>query len=154
MLHVTRWLTADEQRTWRAFGSAMRQLTDRLDRDLQAAAGMPITYYELLVMLSEAPDRTLRMSELAQRTESKPSRITHAVGKLEQSGWVRREHYPGDRRGWLTVLTDEGLAALRAAAPAHVDSVRAHLIDLLTPEQVRQLGEISEIVGAHLTASR
>lgn len=154
MLHVTRWLTADEQRTWRAFGSAMRQLTDRLDRDLQAAAGMPITYYELLVMLSEAPDRTLRMSELAQRTESKPSRITHAVGKLEQSGWVRREHYPGDRRGWLTVLTDEGLAALRAAAPAHVDSVRAHLIDLLTPEQVRQLGEISEIVSAHLAASR
>ncbi|MFI9780775.1 MarR family winged helix-turn-helix transcriptional regulator [Streptomyces sp. NPDC051956] len=147
---MTRWLTDDEQRTWRAFGSAMRLLTDRLDRDLQATAGMPTTYYELLVMLSEAPERTLRMSELAKRTNSRPSRISHAVGKLEASGWVRREHYPGDRRGWLAVLTDQGLTALKAAAPAHVESVRTHLLDLLTPQQVEQLGEISEVVLNHL----
>ncbi|HEY3502719.1 MAG TPA: MarR family transcriptional regulator [Actinocatenispora sp.] len=148
---MVRWLTDDEQRTWRAFGPVMRLLTHRLDRDLRSAAGMPITYYELLVMLSEAPARTLRMSELAQYTDSSPSRISHAVGKLEESGWVRREHCAGDRRGWLAILTDDGLAALKAAAPTHVESVRAHLIDLLTPRQIRQLGEISEALMAHLS---
>ncbi|BCJ31843.1 MarR family winged helix-turn-helix transcriptional regulator [Actinocatenispora sera] len=147
---MTRWLTDDEQRTWRAFGPVLRLLVDRLDRDLRSAAGMPITYYELLVMLSEAPDRTLRMSELAQHTNSSPSRISHAVGKLEEAGWVRREHCAGDRRGWLAVLTPRGLAALKAAAPTHVASVRAHLVDVLTPAQVRQLGEISEALLAHL----
>ncbi|TDC42414.1 MarR family transcriptional regulator [Micromonospora sp. KC213] len=129
----------------------MRLLTDRLERDLQTAAGMPPTYYELLVLLSEAPERTMRMSELAHWTNSKPSRISHAVNKLEQSGWVRRKHYEGDRRGWLATLTDEGLAALEKAAPRHLQSVRAHLIDLLTAEQIRQLGDISEVVLAHLT---
>ncbi|MEV0997016.1 MarR family transcriptional regulator [Nonomuraea sp. NPDC050202] len=151
MLGVTRWLNDDEQRSWRAFAQASRLLIDRLDRDLQSEAGMPPTYYELLVLLSEAPQRTLRMSELARWTRSKPSRISHAVNKLEQSGWVRREHYEGDRRGWLAVLTDEGLAALRVAAPRHVESVRAHLIDALTPEQFRQLGEISQALLDHLT---
>ncbi|MEV4115154.1 MarR family transcriptional regulator [Nonomuraea sp. NPDC049695] len=149
---MTRWLSDGEQRTWRTFGLTMRLLTDRLERDLQTAAGMPPTYYELLVLLSEAPERTLRMSELALWTNSKPSRISHAANKLEQSGWIRREHYAGDRRGWLAVLTDQGLAALQAAAPAHVDSVRAHLIDLLTPEQIQQLGEISQVLLDHLTA--
>ncbi|RJL32816.1 MarR family winged helix-turn-helix transcriptional regulator [Bailinhaonella thermotolerans] len=146
----TRWLDDEEQRSWRAFGLATRLLLDRLERDLQEAAGMPPTYYELLVLLSEAPGRTMRMSELARWTHSKPSRISHAVGKLEQAGWVRREHLESDRRGWLAVLTDEGQAALRVAAPAHVQSVRAHLIDVLSPEQVRQLGDIGETLLRHL----
>ncbi|MEV4580487.1 MarR family transcriptional regulator [Nonomuraea jabiensis] len=140
----TRWLNDEEQRSWRAFGLATRLLLDRLERDLQEAAGMPPTYYELLVLLSEAPDRTMRMSELARWTHSKPSRITHAISKLEQAGWVRRQHLASDRRGWLAVLTDEGLAALRAAAPRHLESVRTYLIDVLSPEQVSQLGDISE----------
>nr|WP_311132231.1 MarR family transcriptional regulator [Nonomuraea gerenzanensis] len=148
---MTRWLNDDEQRAWRAFAQATRLVNDRLDRDLMRSAGMPPTYYELLVLLSEAPRRTMRMSELAHWTRSKPSRISHAVNKLEQSGWVRREHYEGDRRGWLAVLTDEGLAALEAAAPCHVESVRAHLIDALTPEQFRQLGELSQALLDHLT---
>jgi DNA-binding MarR family transcriptional regulator len=148
---MTRWLNDDEQRTWRALGLTMRLLTDRLERDLQAAAGMPPTYYELLVLLSEAPERTMRMSELAHWTNSKPSRISHAVNKLEQAGWVRREHYAGDRRGWLAVLTDKGKAALETAAPVHVESVRTHLIDRLSPEQIRQLGDISETLLKHLT---
>ncbi|MGP3932116.1 MarR family winged helix-turn-helix transcriptional regulator [Nonomuraea sp. KM88] len=151
---MTRWLTDDEQRTWRAFGRASRLLTDRLERDLQAGAGMPPTYYELLVLLSEAPDRTMRMSELAHWTHSKPSRISHAINKLEQAGWVRREHCADDRRGWLAILTDEGKAALEAAAPLHVESVRTHLIDLLSPEQIRQLGDISETVLKHLTDTK
>ncbi|TMR93105.1 MarR family winged helix-turn-helix transcriptional regulator [Nonomuraea basaltis] len=144
-----KWLSEEEQRVWRAFGSATRLLNERLERDLQAA-GMPLTYYELLVMLSEAPDRTLRMAELAKWTRSKPSRISHAVNKLEQAGWVRREHYAGDRRGWLAVLTDEGFEALRTAAPLHVTSVRANLIDALRPEQLRQLEEISRTLLDHL----
>ncbi|MFI7643862.1 MarR family winged helix-turn-helix transcriptional regulator [Nonomuraea sp. NPDC049400] len=144
-----KWLSEDEQRAWRAFGAATRLLTERLDRELQAA-GMPLTYYELLAMLSEAPDRTLRMTELAKWTRSKPSRISHAVGKLEQAGWVRREHYAADRRGWLAVLTDEGFEALQAAAPRHVASVRDNLIDVLTPEQLRQLEEISRTLLDHL----
>jgi DNA-binding MarR family transcriptional regulator len=148
---MTSWLNDDEQRTWRALGLTMRLLTDRLERDLQAAAGMPPTYYELLVLLSEAPERTMRMSELAHWTNSKPSRISHAVNKLEQAGWVRREHYAGDRRGWLAVLTDKGKAALETAAPVHIESVRTHLIDRLSPEQIRQLGDISETLLKHLT---
>ncbi|WP_193318210.1 MarR family winged helix-turn-helix transcriptional regulator [Nonomuraea phyllanthi] len=148
---MTRWLTDDEQHAWRTFGLATRLLTDRLERDLLAAADMPPTYYELLVLLSEAPQRTMRMSELAHWTNSKPSRISHAVNKLEQKGWVRREHYAGDRRGWLARLTDDGAAALRAAAPQHVASVREHLIDLLTPEQLRQLADISQVLLGHLT---
>ncbi|MFF5208919.1 MarR family winged helix-turn-helix transcriptional regulator [Streptosporangium sp. NPDC000396] len=148
---MTRWLNNDEQRAWRAFGLATRLLTDRLERDLQAAADMPPTYYELLVLLSEAPERTMRMSELAHWTNSKPSRISHAINKLEQKGWVRREHYADDRRGWLTVLTDDGLAALQTAAPQHVASLREHLIDPLTPEQLRQLGDISQVLLDHLT---
>jgi len=146
----TRSLNNQEQRSWRAFGLATRLLVDRLERDLQEAAGMPPTYYELLVLLSEAPDRTMRMSELAHWTHSKPSRITHAIGRLEQAGWVRREHLASDRRGWLAVLTDQGLAALETAAPPHLASVRANLIDVLTPEEVRQLGQISEKLLAHL----
>ncbi|WP_433444009.1 MarR family winged helix-turn-helix transcriptional regulator [Nonomuraea sp. CA-141351] len=148
---MTRWLTDDEQHAWRTFGLTTRLLTDRLERDLLAAADMPPTYYELLVLLSEAPQRTMRMSELAHWTNSKPSRISHAVNKLEQKGWVRREHYADDRRGWLAVLTDDGLTALRAAAPQHVASVREHLIDLLTPEQLRQLSDISQVLLDHLT---
>ncbi|MEU6786336.1 MarR family transcriptional regulator [Nonomuraea angiospora] len=151
---MTRWLNDDEQRAWRAFGLATRLLTDRLERDLLAAADMPPTYYELLVLLSEEPARTMRMSELAHWTNSKPSRISHAINKLEQKGWVRREHYADDRRGWLAVLTDDGLAALQAAAPEHVASVRRHLIDLLTPEQLRQLADISEAVLDHLAGPR
>ncbi|WP_327585967.1 MarR family transcriptional regulator [Nonomuraea sp. NBC_00507] len=144
-----KWLSEEEQRAWRAFGTATRLLTERLERDLQAA-GMPLTYYELLVMLSEAPDRTLRMAELAKWTRSKPSRISHAVNKLEQAGWVRREHYAADRRGWLAVLTDEGLQALQGAAPLHVTSVRANLIDVLSPEQLRHLEDISRTLLDHL----
>lgn len=144
------WLSDHEQRTWRAFGLATRLLTNRLERDLLRDAGMPPTYYELLVLLSEAPEQTMRMNELARRTHSKPNRISHAVTKLDEAGWVHREHDPHDRRGWRAVLTDKGLSALHEAAGRHVVSVRTHLIDALTPAQVRQLGEISETLLNHL----
>src|SRR5688500_15969578 len=116
-----RWLTADEQRTWRAFLTATRYLADSLDRQLQRDSSMPHAYYELLVRLSEAPNRTLRMSQLADRAGSSRSRLSHAVARLEDLGWVRREECDTDRRGQMAVLTDEGFAALAAAAPGHVE---------------------------------
>ena len=105
---------------------------------------MPHAYYEILVRLSEAPRRTLRMSDLAAATTSSRSRLSHAVARLEESGWVRRSTCPTDRRGQLAVLTDQGAAALAAAAPGHVEGVRRHLFDVLTPAQVRELAAISE----------
>jgi len=133
--------------------TANRLLVDRVEEDLRSEAGISPTYYELLALLAGAPGNALRMSELAARSMSKPSRITHAVNRLEQQGLIQREHCPDDRRGWSAALTDSGRAMLAAAAPPHVDSVRAHLIDLLTPAQVRQLGEISDILLRHLAGA-
>jgi DNA-binding MarR family transcriptional regulator len=147
---VTRWLDADQQRAWRAYLTATQLLHARLDRELQRDSGIPHAYYEILVRLSEAPDRVLRMSELADAADSSRSRLSHAVARLEQAGWVRRESCPTDRRGAFARLTDEGFAALGAAAPAHVKSVRRHLVDRLTPEQLHQLGQISEVILAGL----
>lgn len=144
----TRWLSPDEQRTWRSYIEANRLLNDALDRQLQRDAGMPHAYYEILVRLSDVPGHRLRMSELAHSSLSSRSRLSHAVSRLEERGWVRRESCPTDGRGALAVLTDEGFAVLEAAAPAHVAEVRERLIDRLTPEQVRQLGEIARAICA------
>lgn len=141
-----RWLDAEEQRTWRAFLGATRLLFDALDRQLQRESGMPHAYYEILVRLSEAPARTLRMSELAQRSQSSRSRLSHAVARLAETGWVRREPCPEDARGALAILTDEGFAALAAAAPGHVEAVRRYLFDPLSSAQVAQLRAISEAI--------
>jgi len=142
----TRWLDDREQAVWRSYLAATRLLAAQLDRELQQDGGMPHTYYEILVRLSESPDRTLRMSQLADASDSSRSRLSHAVARLEENGWVVRESCPTDRRGAFARLTDAGFDALAAAAPAHVESVRTHLLDPLTPEQVRRLGEISEAI--------
>lgn len=134
-----RWLSDDEQRAWRAFLTFLASLDRDLDRQLQRDAGMPHAYYMVLAMLSEAPARTLRMSQLAEATASSPSRLSHAVARLEEKGWVRRERHQTDRRGALAVLTDEGLAAIQAAAPGHVAAVREALFDKLDPAQVQQM---------------
>jgi DNA-binding MarR family transcriptional regulator len=145
-----RWLDADEQRTWRGFFAASQLLFDRLDRELQRDAGMPHAYYEILVRLSEAPDRSLRMSDLARHTRSSRSRLSHAVARLEERGWVARRDCDTDKRGQIAALTGAGLDALKAAAPGHVDGVRTHLFDPLSPEQITQLREISETIAAKL----
>jgi DNA-binding MarR family transcriptional regulator len=146
----TRWLTPDEQRAWRAFGAASRLLFDQLDRELQRDADLPHAYYEILVRLSEAAGRSMRMSDLAEATLSSRSRLSHAVARLEERGWVRREECATDRRGQLARLTDDGLAALAAAAPGHVEGVRRHLFDQLTDAQVGQVRELAEAVLRHL----
>ena len=139
-------MSEEEQCTWRAVLAAIQLLSDELDRELQRDADMPHTYYEILVALSEAPSRALRMSQLAERCWSSRSRLSHAVSRLEEAGWVRREACPTDKRGSLAVLTDQGFSALEAAAPGHVEAVRRAVFDVLTPEQVRQLGEISATI--------
>lgn len=139
---TTRWLTSDEQRAWRAYIAASHLLEDALDRQLQQEAGMPHLYYSILANLSEAPERRLRMTDLAQRTKITRSRLTYAVTRLEKDGTVRREGCPTDRRGSVAVLTDDGMALLERTAPGHVKTVRASLFDHLTAEQVGQLEEI------------
>jgi DNA-binding MarR family transcriptional regulator len=123
-----------------------------LDRELQRDAAIPMSYYEVLVRLSESPDRTARMGDLADRSFSSRSRLSHAVTKMEQRGWVERLPFSGDRRGQLARLTDEGFATLEAAAPGHVEAVRRLLVDPLTPEQFAQLGQLCAIVLGHLDA--
>ena len=147
----TQWLDDDEQRTWRAFLTAQRLLFDRLERQLQRDAGLPHAYYEILVRLSEAPDRTLRMSQLADSSLSSRSRLSHAVARLEAAGWVRRRACAEDRRGSFAELTPEGLAKLEASAPGHVEAVRRGLFDALSPEQVAALRDISDTLVAHLS---
>ena len=147
---MVRWLTAEEQRAWRAYLEMTRLLFDRLDHELQRDAGLPHAYYEILVALSEAPDRTLRMSQLADVTQSSRSRLSHAVARLEEHGWVSRTPCPTDRRGALATLTDEGYRVLAAAAPGHVHGVRAHLFDQLSPDQVDDLRRIAEAVATPL----
>ena len=147
-----RWLDDEEQKAWRAWLFSAMLLQDRLDRELTGETGISHAYYEILVALSEAPERMMRMSELADRCLSSRSRLSHAVSRLEERGWVRRQVCPGDGRGQLAVLTDEGFAALEGAAPVHVESVRTHLFDQLTPEQVASMREIGETLLRHLEA--
>ncbi|MGW4032697.1 MarR family winged helix-turn-helix transcriptional regulator [Streptomyces sp. NPDC004838] len=147
---VPRWLTDDEQRVWRAYLHATRLLDDHLDRQLQRDAGMPHIYYGLLVQLSQAPHRRMRMTELAIDAKITRSRLSHAVARLEKNGWVRREDCSSDKRGQNAVLTDEGYEVLREAAPEHVEAVRQAMFDRLTPEQVEQLGEIMRIMAEGL----
>ena len=143
-----RWLSAEEQETWRTFLCACNAFFSTVDAQLQHDSGMPHTYYEILVQLSETPGHALRMSQLAEATSASKSRVSHAVARLEERGWVRRADCATDRRGQVAELTDEGYAALAEAARGHVEQVRRSLFDVLAPEQVIQLRAISEAMIA------
>ena len=147
-----RWLSPAEQETWRAFLAATRLLYDELERQLQQEAGIPRTYFQILVELSEAPGRTIRMHDLADLTRSSPSRLSHAVSRLEEMGWVERVSCATDRRGALAHLTDKGFAALEAAAPGHAAAVRHYVFDRITPEQSDELGRILAVIRDGLDA--
>lgn len=148
------WLTAEQQQSWRSWLALSLLLPDQLNRDLQRDHGLTLADYEILVWLSEAADHQLRMSELAERTLSSRSRLSHQIDRMERSGYVERRPCHDDRRGFFAVLTSAGLTALTTAAPDHVDSVREHLVDVLSPEQLTQLGEICGTLVAHLDANR
>jgi DNA-binding MarR family transcriptional regulator len=148
-----RWLDEHERQTWLIFVYANQLFFEQVERDLQRDADMPFAYYETLVILSESPGRSMRMSELAEASLFSRSRLSHAIARLEATGWVRRENCPSDRRGSIAVLTDDGYAVLQAAAPKHVESVRTHLFDQLSPSQLDALRDISQTLAQHLIPS-
>lgn len=146
----TRWLSDQEQQVWRDFVAATGMLTAHLEAQLQRDSGMGYTYYEVLVRLSEAPDATMRMSDLAAACHASRSRLSHAVARMEGYGWVRRVSCATDKRGAFATLTEKGIRALQDAAPGHVETVRDYLFDVLSEEQVTALAEISAAVVAGL----
>ena len=134
-----RWLSAEEQRIWRAYLLGSARLSEKLGADLRAF-GIDLAEYEILVCLEEVPERRLRMSELAEAVHQSRSRLTHTVARMESSGLVRRVTCPTDRRGVWAELDVRGLRLLEAAAPAHVTSVRRLLLDAMTAEDFEALG--------------
>jgi len=139
-----RWLSDEEQRAWRKFMAVTTLLPSALECQLQRDADLSLFAYWVLAMLSEAPERSMPMSELAARSTSSPSRLSHVVAKLEDRGWVRRLQSPVDARVNMAVLTDTGAAKLADSAPPHVDTVRSLVYDALTETQVRQLEQICD----------
>ena len=141
------WLSAEEQAAWRPFVALLFRLPGALDAQLQKDSGVNHFEYMVLVSLSEAPDRTLRMSDLARMASGSLSRLSHVVSRMESRGWVRREPCPGDGRFINAVLTEEGWAKLVDTAPGHVAAVRRLLVDVLSPEEFQTLGAISARVA-------
>jgi len=142
------WLSDEEQAAWRPFVALLLRLPAALDAELQKDAGVSHFDYLVLSGLSEAADRTLRMSELAAMASGSVSRLSHVVSRLEAKGWVRREPCQGDGRFINAVLTEEGWRKVVATAPGHVAAVRRLLVETLTPEDFRALGAISAQVLA------
>ncbi|GGJ75219.1 transcriptional regulator [Streptomyces camponoticapitis] len=150
---ATRWLSDAEQCTWRTHLDVSRLLMHQLEKDLQPF-GLTNNDYEILVNLSEAEDRRLRMSDLAAATLQSKSRLSHQITRLETAGLVRRENCESDRRGLFAVLTDKGMETMQEVAPHHVASVRAHFIDLLPPEALEALSTSLAPVAEHLRGRR
>ena len=146
-----RWLTAEEQRTWRAYRDLSLLLEDTLDQQLRHDTGLSHLHYSVLVFLFEAPEQRLRMTDLAEQLKVARSRLTYVISRMADEGWVRREGSPSDKRGQLAVLTDAGMTALKNAAPGHVATVRATVFDRLTPEQIQAFGEACETILSGLT---
>lgn len=133
------WLSQDQQEVWRAFLGAIAVIDDHLDSVLRPY-GLDLGEYEILVKLSEAEDRRLRMSDLAQAVRQSRSRLTHSVSRMEKKDLIRRTSCPDDRRGVIAILTPRGFALLETAAPAHVDSVRECFVDVVDPRDFEALG--------------
>jgi DNA-binding MarR family transcriptional regulator len=148
-MNDVRWLSADEQQAWRALLAATSSVFDGLEHQLMRDAGMPHAYYEILVRLSEADDCRLRMHELAELCNASRSRLSHAVSRLIDAGWVEKVDCPTDRRGSFAVLTDKGFEQLVDAAPGHVEEVHRRLLDPLSCEQVAQLRDICQAIISH-----
>ena len=149
-----RWLDDEQQRTWRAWLTVSELMPRILDAQLQRDAGLTHAAYVVLAMLSESPGRSRRMSDLARRANQSQSRLSHTVARLEERGWVRRERSADDGRGNLAVLTDAGWDVVRAAAPGHVDAVRAAMFEPLSAEQARALGEAMRAILERLDPDR
>jgi len=150
----TRWLDDEQQRSWRAFLGGTTVLLDQLDRDLRTEHGLSMSEYEILVRLSEAPDRAIRMAELAAALSHSRSRITHTISRLERDGIVTRIQCDSDGRGVTAILTDKGFELLAGAAHTHVRGVREYLIDQASPEDFEAVGRVMDAVQAKIGGRR
>ncbi|CAB4335173.1 MAG: MarR family transcriptional regulator [Actinobacteria bacterium] len=140
-----RWLNPAEMKAWRRYIIASRRLLEALDSDLEDHE-LSMADYEVLAQLSDAPDRKMRMSELADVAMLSRSRLSHRIKVMEKAGWVKREACPVDKRGYFAVMTPKGWKAIVAAAPDHVESVRTRFLDHLNKEDQKVLSEIFERV--------
>lgn len=150
----TRWLTPPQQRDWRAFVDGSVRLLDVLDQALKAGHGLSMAEYEVLVRLSEAPDKNLRMAQLAAEASQSRSRLSHTCARLESKGFVRRQTCPSDKRGVLAHLTDKGFHALERAAHDHVTTVRSFFVDIVDPADLEAIGRAFAAITARVDQSR
>jgi DNA-binding MarR family transcriptional regulator len=150
---TARWLDEDQQRSWRALVMGTTLLFDRLDDDLRRTCDLSLVEYEILVRLSEAEGRRMRMAQLADALAHSRSRVTHTVARMEKAGLVQRTVSPEDGRGVLAAMTDKGYELITQVAPVHVNGVRDHLVDLATPEDFAALGRVMNAVADHLVAA-
>jgi DNA-binding MarR family transcriptional regulator len=146
----TPWLTPEQQRIWRSFLSGSIVLSERLDRDLRTAHGLSSPEYEILVRLSEAPSRSIRMAELADAVSHSRSRVTHTIARLEREGIVQRGQCSEDGRGVSAVLTDHGFSVLEEAAHTHVRGVHSYFVENASPEEFEVIGQVMARVSEHL----
>lgn len=136
---TTPWLSDEQQQVWRTFLDGFARIKQELDDELRPF-GLDLSVYEILVRLSESPDNSMRMSDLAVAARQSRSRLTHSVTRMEEKGLVRRLPCPDDRRGVIAQLTEEGSALLKAATPTHIERVRTVLVDAVDPSDLEALG--------------
>jgi len=148
-----KWLTAAEVNSWLSVARLMIWLPWSIDQQLQRDSNLAIVEYQVLAMLSESPERTMRMSSLAEVTNASLSRLSHLVKRLEGRGLVRREPDPADGRFTNAILTGKGFQTLADAAPGHVAHVRSLVIDVLSPEQLRRLGLAADRIMSRIDTS-
>jgi DNA-binding MarR family transcriptional regulator len=139
-----RWLSEDERLAWLRLVAVTMLLPSHLEAQLKRDAGLSHFEYYVLAMISESADKSLRLTELAARTNSSLSRLSHVIGRLELAGFLTRSTSPSDGRASIAALTDAGWDKVVASAPGHVDEVRRVVFDSLTPEQVTQMSAIFE----------
>jgi DNA-binding MarR family transcriptional regulator len=147
-----RWLDRAQLDAWVNLSQLLMLLPAAMDRQLREDAGVPHAYYQILAMLSDQPDQSMRMTDLARLVGTTPSRLSHAVASLEQRDWVQRSACATDKRGQIARLTDAGVAVLQATAPGHVAEVRRLVFDHLSPDDVDRLREITAKILPGLTA--
>jgi DNA-binding MarR family transcriptional regulator len=143
------WLNPTEMKAWRRYITTTVRLLEALSADLEGH-DLSMPDYEILVQLSEAPDRRMRMSELAESALLSRSRLSHRMKVMETAGWVRREPCPGDKRGFFAVMTPKGWKAIDTAAPDHLKSVRTRFMDHLSKEDQQVLAQIFERIEHQL----
>jgi len=148
------WLDARQQRAWRGYLAMQARLQAQLNRQLQADSGLSIADFDVLVALTDRPDVSVRVLELAEALQWEKSRLSHHLARMERRGLIERQDCPDDARGAFVVLSGAGREAIERAAPAHVEAVRALVFDGLDAEQVEALAGIAEAVLARIDTRR